>query len=353
MHPSTPGRLAICLWLILIMAACSQPPSTPTPTSLATPLATENSELTPQPLPQPSLTPTPAVPLALLVVPPGSDPAEGQALQTLLEELVSAGGMQLEVRDTISTVDLEPEVRVVVALAPDPGLAGLAGTSPGIQFVAIGVPGLQPGSNLSTISPQGTLPVETGFLAGYLAAVVAPEWRVGVIAASDTEAGQAAHQGFLNGAIFYCGLCRQTYPPYNTYPLYVELPAASSPEEWQAAAGTLQSKAVEVAYVAPGTGDQTLLETLAEAGINLIAGQTPPPALQDHWVATLTASPLPALRQLWPDLLAGKGGASLPLTLEIDDVNPDLFSPGKQQLVARVLADLSAGFIDPGSTVAP
>jgi hypothetical protein len=183
--------------------------------------------------------------------------------------------------------------------------------------------------------------------------VVAPEWRVGVISTSDTEAGVAARQGFLNGAVFYCGLCRQTYPPYNTYPLYAELPAASIAEEWQAAAGILQGKAVEVAYVAPGAGDEALLEALAEAGIDLIAGQTPPAALQEHWIATLKSSPLPALRQLWPDLMAGKGGASLPLTLEIGDVNPDLFSPGKQQLVAKLLEDLAAGFIDPGSAEAP
>jgi len=189
---------------------------------------------------------------------------------------------------------------------------------------------------------------ETGFLAGFIAAVVTPEWRVGVISTSNNPAGIAARNGFLNGVIYFCGLCRQTYPPYEDYPLYVELPAGSSPAEWQATADTLRDRLVKTVYVAPGAGDQALLTYIAEADINIIGSSQPPEAIRDHWVASIQPDYLQALQQVWPELVNGTGAAELPTTIEIDAVNASLFSPGRQMLVDEFLNDLQNGYIDTG-----
>jgi hypothetical protein len=169
---------------------------------------------------------------------------------------------------------------LLAALPPDPGLVEMAGTAPNTQFLGINIPGLEPGTNLSVIQDQAASPETLGFIAGYLAAVATPEWRVGLISSSDSSAGIAQRQGFINGAVFFCGLCRQTYPPYLNYPVYAEAASSANPSDWLAAADTLIDSAVQSAYIPPGVGDQSLYEYLAAAGVNLIGTSPPPPGLE-------------------------------------------------------------------------
>lgn len=290
--------------------------------------------------------------MALLLAPHAGSPL-AEALQLQLAELAASQGMELQVQASFDPGEPDDDLRVVVALPPDPGLAELAAAAPGVQFLALGIPGLQPGANLSVIETEAAGPERQGFLAGYLAAIVTEEWRVGVIAASDTPEGTAARQGFLNGAVFFCGLCRQSYPPFYTYPMSAELPSASSPAEWQAAAASLVEKSVRTVYVAPGAGDEDMLLSLAQAGVSLIGSGPPPAAAQERWIASVQADPLPALRQAWPDLIQGKGGARLVPTLEIAFVNPRLLSPGRQLRVEEIAQELQGGYIDTGVRQSP
>jgi hypothetical protein len=207
---------------------------------------------------------------------------------------------------------------------------------------------LGPHDNLTSISPQGTGPDEIAFVAGYIAAVVTPEWRVGVISTSDTPSGVAARNGFLNGVTYFCGLCRQTYPPFYEYPLYVELPAGSTQAEWQAAADVLRDKFVKTVYVSPEASSEALLNYLDQSGVGIIANDLPPAALQSHWVASVQSDYLQALQDLWTELLNGNSGLNVPASIQLNAVNPDLFSPGRQRLVQDLLQDLQAGYVDTG-----
>jgi hypothetical protein len=342
-----PHLSAVLLVACLILAACNIIDSDSTPT-----LPTQNAELgTTQTLPppatattQPSQTPEPA--RMLLVAPSNSDLPQRTELENLLKELATSAGLEFEVRPVLTPADLTPSLEVVVVLPPDPGLAGLVAEAPDTQFLAIGIPGLEPDANLSLISPGGFPADQMGFLAGYLAAVNTPEWRVGMVGISDTEPGVQTRQGFLNGVVFFCGLCQQTYTPFYTYPMYVELPAAASPTEWQAAADVLVDKAVRTAFIAPGAGDDTLLTYLAEAGVQLIGTSSPPPGAQDQWVASITPDMLTPLETMWPELLAGKGGLSLPASLTLSEINPELYSLGRQHLVEDLMDRLDSGLID-------
>ena len=94
-----------------------------------------------------------------------------------------------------------------------------------------------------------------------------------------------------------------------------------------------------------------MLEALAQAGLNLIGGVTPPPSLAENWVATAQADPLAVVTLIWPDLLNGQGGIERSLAINFVDHNERLFSPGRQRLVNEFLVDLQAGFIDAGVTI--
>ena len=241
----------------------------------------------------------------------------------------------------------------MAAIPPDPGLVALAQTAPATQFLGIAIQDLEPAANLTIIDDQDASPDQVGFLAGYLAAVATPEWRVGVISSSDSTEGISQRQGFINGAVFFCGLCRQTYPPFNTYPMFAEAPGNSSPSEWLILADNLITNAVQTVYIPPGVGDDSLLEYLADAGINIIATNSPLTGHQDRWIAIISADYPGVIRSAWSDLLAGQGGSVISAPLTFTDPNFNLFSPGRQNLVEKMLAELSSGYIDTGVVTPP
>ena len=290
-------------------------------------------------------TPTPSSAQVVLLALPGSDPAKATELEANLSELAAQDGLTFEVVTELTDIQFAPETRLVVALPPDPGIANLAAANPQTQFLALGIPGVTVTSNLSQIGSDGERPDQQGFLAGYLAAVITPDWRVGVISQSDSPAGKAAQNGFTNGVIFYCGLCRPSYPPFIQYPVLVDLAAGTDP---QAAVDSLVSNAVKTVYVSPVVEDPALLDALAQAGLQIIASGAPQPQVTDQWVAGISMDEMGAVRQVWPRLLAGEGGLNLSTPLALGERNPALFSVGRQRLVDKMLTDLLAGFVDSG-----
>jgi hypothetical protein len=290
-------------------------------------------------------TPAPSSAQVVLIALPGSDTGQAAALQDTLSELAAQDGLSFETVTDLSSLTFGPETRLVAALPPDPGITNLAAANPQVQFLAMGIPDVQVADNLSLIGSGGERLDQQGFLAGYLSSVITQDWRVGVISQSDSAAANAARNGFTNGVIFYCGLCRPAYPPFIQYPIAVDLPAGADP---QAAVDTLVNNAVKTAYVFPGAQSEALLNLLAQAGIQIIASGTPSPQIADQWVAGISMDQMGAVRQVWPSLLAGEGGLNLSTPLALVERNAALFSPGRQRVVDKILTDLLAGFIDSG-----
>ena len=316
----------------------------------AAPTATPTITQTPQPTvtPTPTATPTPLPPLAILLNSGSSDKSLASDLQSLITQLAGEAGMRVQVRPDLSSLENNIDLRVVVALPPDPGLAQLAASHPETQFLAVGIPDLKPAGNLSVIGAGGDRPDRQGFLAGYIAAMISPDWHVGMLGVADSEAGKAAQTGFDTGVYFFCGLCRPAHPPFYTYPLYAELPAGASQADALGNARYLVDHAAQTVYVFPGADDPEILDYLAKAGVNMIGSSAPPPEVQDHWVASIRPQLLDAVKEAWPQLMDGEGGFSLETPLVISDQNPALFSPGKQHLVEQTMTDLLAGYIDTG-----
>jgi hypothetical protein len=337
------NRLARLLWAAAVLWGCqgSPPAAQSTPTAVpATPEITAT-------VPAPTATLTPRPPVALLVAPGGSPLAV--SLEPVLLELAASAGWQVERAEALAPGQPGEPVRLVVLADPSADAAGLAAASPQVQFLAVGIPGLQAGGNLSVLGAQGERPDQQGFLSGLIAAVVTPDWRVGVISAADTAAGRAARLGFLTGVRYFCGLCRPAFPPFEGYPLYAELPAAASPAEWQAAADFLLAKGVQTVYLAPGAGDPSLAQYLAGSGAWLIGPPGPAGSPPAGWIAAVQPEPGQALRQAWEELTAGRGGLTLAMPVGFTALDEEGFTAARQRLVAETLADLLAGLIESGA----
>jgi len=330
----------------VLVSACgtviptTKPTISPSPSLTAT--VTPTLSLTPTPTPQPLM--------AVLLATSGADQAQVSSLQTTLNDIITAAGLRWQVRQQLTQNDLVPALRLVVVVPPDPGLAKLVASAPDTQFLALSIPGLEAAPNLTSIGANGDRADQQGFIAGVIAAMLSADWRVGVISLSDTIDGHAARTGFLNGVVYFCGLCRPAHPPFYEYPLYIELPSTASTVEWQEAANYMVDHQAATVYVYPGAGDESMLSILATAKVNIISSGDPPQAAHSSWVVSLTTDPLPLIQSQVEGLLDGSlsGGQSLVVPVQFTQTNQTLFTPGKQRLAGQILSDLQAGFIDTG-----
>jgi hypothetical protein len=335
-------RKFVFILISILLVACSGggtgTATAVSPTSTTSPTAT------------PDLPPSP---LTILVLPADMPRAESDQYQTLVYNLAQQSGMRFQVRNVLSSSDLEMEgeaLKVVVAFPPDPGLAELAAAAPQVQFLAVGIPGLSAAANLSSVGAAGLPADQQAFLAGYIAGLTAPEWKVGALYQKDTPGGEAARDAFINGFVFYCGSCRNPYfpQPAGIYPILVGIPSDAPESDYNGHADLLIHNVVKVAYVYPQVATPELLTYMAQKGLLLISQAMPGENLRSNWIASIQPDLVAAIERLFPDMVAGRGGQVAPTPLFLTEVNPDLLSEAKLRLAQEVLDGLQNGTIGTG-----
>jgi hypothetical protein len=339
------GYLFLLIVLLFVSGCGGQIPVLSPPTATST-LVPPTETPTPTLTLTPTLTPLP--PVGVLLAPPEADTSLVAKLQSIMGESIPAAGLRFQVRPSLSPQDIRTDdFQLIVVVPPAPDLGALVSSAPDVNFLALGVGGLDPAPNLSVIGSEEDALDQQGFLAGYIAALITPDWRVGVIGVADSPAAQVARQSFTAGVEYFCGLCLPTYPPFIEYPLYIELNTGAEDFEWQTAADFLIQRSVETIYVVPGAGGEALLRYLAQEEVKIIGGVLPPTGVEDHWVASLRFLPYPIFEDFWPRFIEGERGQILNVPLSITEINADLFSPGRQRLAEALLREVQAGFVDP------
>jgi hypothetical protein len=330
--------------LIMLLTACgSDQTVTPDPALVETLMAEHLEQAV-----EPTSTPLPeANPLLALYAAPGTEAGLAAGAQSAVEESAAQLGLLFEVRNVIDLAAPAPEgLQVLVALPPAPGLAEAVAAWPEVQFIALAVPGLTPAPNLTEITAGGEKALNEGFLAGYIAAAHSDDYRVGTIT-SFAETGY--REGFVNGVRYFCGLCQQQYPPFYNYPIFIEIQAPPNPAEWQAAADQLAASNVLTVYIAPDISDPALIEYLAQSGIQVIGGVTPPESASGSWLLAVRHGLLDVLRQTLPLVLQGGSQGQLRAYLSFEEVNPALVGEGRITHYQRLAAEVEAGIIDAGN----
>ncbi len=303
---------------------------------------------TPVPSTTPAPTATPALPLVILILPPNMDENTSNLYQSTVYELAQEAGIRYQLRNRLSVEDLalEPALKVVIAIAADVDLPTLAAAAPQAQFLAINMSGVQPGNNISVMRTDISIE-QASFLAGYIGAMLIEDYHIGMILPKDDPQAQQALKAYENGKTFYCGLCSPFAGPFYDYPIAVEVPSDTPPEQYSAYVSYLMRYQVEFIYVYPTLAVPEMLDAIVTNGLEFITATS----LSQSYpglVATLRTDPIEAIRIAWPQLLAGRGGQAIPSKLGIQDANPDLFSPGKQALAQEILKALISGQIDIG-----
>jgi hypothetical protein len=323
------GSAMIAIALVALAADCSGPQQTGTP-------PTE----TPSSVSIPTASPIPAPTRIVLVAPAESASVVGAEFlaQTQASAQELAAEAHLELAEVGSLPDDEvTDVALVLALPPDPGLQAWSASHPTVRILSLGIPGMEPGPNLSVIAPEGLRYDQLGFALGYLAAMVTPEYRLGALPLDASPPDVALARGFVAGGTYYCGLCRPIHPPYVQYPAYLS-----------DGLGDLTDGTVSTLLVAPQVESLSQLGLPTNSGMAFVGVDVPAPELTGAWIASAHFDIATALSVAWGEAQAGKGGTALALGIQFHSVNESAVSEGRLKLAEALLPDLTAGVIDTG-----
>lgn len=275
-------------------------------------------------------------------------------MQPLLSEGITGIGYRFQVRPSLTDEDFRREnIKIVVAIPPNPTIPDLINAHPETQFLTVGIQNLQPARNLTAIGSDGNRLDQQGFIAGYIAAMVTPDWRVGVVGFSDSRETITAREAFFTGVKYYCGLCRPNYAPFYEYPLYFELGVEADSIAWRTAADYMIQRFVETVYIVPGAGDDAMLRYLVENEIDIIAAIPPLPDIQEHWVVSLQFDLMESFKEIWSTFLSGSAEQMISIPMQFTHINPEILSPGKERLANQIMEDVLAGYIDLGVEFTP
>jgi len=340
------SRSSVFCFLILaiLIGGCIGPLAQNTPTADLVELPTETIP------PTPTDTPVPLAPVGVLLSSGDVDPNLSSELIPLIVEKIKAEGLRYQERQTMTVDDFsQDEYQMVVVLSPYPELQTLAAAAPGTKFLAVGFSDLDPALNLHVIQPgQDNFGVQ-GFIAGYIAAMITTDWRVGALAIQNFEGSTSAREGFVQGARYFCGLCNPKYAPTGVnylYPKFIDLPEDATELEIQANVQLMLDRAVKTFYLAPGAGTPQILSQLAAGDVKIIAsGGGYQEEFKNNWVATLDFDLVQSFEDYWPEFISSEEGGEYIPPLLITNVNSDLLSPGKLAAAQRIMSEVNSGLI--------
>lgn len=323
-----------------LLTACGFVPPVPSSPTSAPP-----ATLAPTVRPSPS--PTLGTPLVEVISPGQSEASIPNGARDTLQGLAASSGMDFKVASALDPADLPRELVLLIVLdgaLPDV-IRSVAAQRSDVRVVAIAADGLTAGANLTLLEPPNDLYVQQAFLAGFTSVVVTSDWRVAALL-PDSDPGAADQaDAFRNGGVYFCGLCRPVRPPFLAYPLQLRFSPGPS-----ALAGLFDGTGVVTVFVPASAAQADLYTGLASAGLRILGTEPPPPGLASAWIGSLMPDPVATITDHWTELTSSRPPSSLTMPVVIQDVNPELLSPGRLRLVEQTQADLGSGWIDPLSS---
>lgn len=350
----------------MLLSACNgsktETPVVETPTQhpivlTATALANEASNPQPQQTPgeviqtlDPAAVPSSVEADILLWIPAGTQAGEAAGLEEQLTQFVQTRAMTFERVENINPAEINEKVKLVVSLAASAEVQNAAEAAPQVQFLALEAGAGASGANIHSLSQTTVSTEQKAFLAGYILALITPDYRVGVLYQAGTPEGAKARDGFIVGAQYFCGLCNSRYAPVMYYPKSAEVADPGSQASWQAAADALLANTVQAVYVQPEISSPELIAYLTTKSVRIVAmnGQNGVVAGAENLVGILDEQQAGTdLSPYLDSLMQGVAPQTIPVGISLIGANENLISEGKVRLFERIKETLLQGLINP------
>jgi hypothetical protein len=246
--------------------------------------------------------------------------------------------MLFEQRPSLSANEMPTSLTQLIVLAPDPGVMSFASAAPQVQVIAVGISISDAPSNLQSIPLGQSNSAQVAFIAGYIAAMSAEEWRAGMLYTANSSIDV---NDFNAGAAYFCGSCAPVSPPLIEYPVAAQ---ATDSQNWQSAVDQLIAQQVKVVYLSPEMGTSSAAQYLSSFGVLLIGNNSPTPESANSWIVSIEAAGSDALRESLTAALNNQPASSNSSIL-LTNQNTEFFSASRQVNVQGVIDDLFAGYI--------
>lgn len=283
--------------------------------------------------------PTNAPDRVVLIAEEGADSWTLEQTNLTLQELAASSGLEYETRQSINSSEITADIKVLVFLSHPTNLGSLSNAAPNTQFIVISDQDWTPSTNVSIIRVD---PTYQTFMAGYASVMLADNFRSGGMLTSE---GGSLNIAYKNGAKYFCGLCNALIFPYNNYPLTKEVSPSATSTEWMQAFNELNLSTILFVYVPPQAYSSDLFNYIAQTNVKIIGITTPPAEAMPLWAGTFLIDGVSPIREIWNDVVAGRGGKTVNASLYLADTQAGLISQGRQALLNQVIDDLQAGTI--------
>ncbi len=239
-----------------------------------------------------------------------------------------------------------PTGEAFVFFASEPeNLSDLAQNRPDVQFAVIGSEQSGSGNIWPVQYDRAWLP----FLGGYALAISAYDWRSAILVASDSKLyDEKTIDVFTNGAKYFCGNCKSSNPPYNTYPVIISLPSTSTDDDWNKQIDAAQNQVLQTYYITELAGTQARYQKLSEQSVYMIGEMQPPEGFDQWWLATINFDWAATFNQVIEKSRNKESSAVLsPVLSIVPGKLPEKFSEGKKLDIQKRYEELLSGYIDP------
>lgn len=182
------------------------------------------------------------------------------------------------------------------------------------------------------------------FLMGMATEMAAYDWRgIGLLPSDSELYGPNAEEAFVNGGHYFCGNCRATLAPYNTYPMTVMLPSDSG--DWAAKLSEAKSSVIYTVFLSAEAESGLIYTMVPEMNAKVLGTGSVPEALTANWQASLHYDWAATIRSVMEaDEMQGITSAVLAVETGTD---PGSFGSGKTEMLQQTYASLLSGALSP------
>jgi len=261
-------------------------------------------------------------------------------IQEILQKYAIRNNLDFSVIDLLSVENLQNAKKVFIYERTD-NWKQLAANLPDIEFLVISPQELDLPKNVIQIQTPNS---ELLFVAGYVSAILADDWRVGAILPSETNGGSTYSQIFSNGVKYLCGLCSPVYAPVVFFPTIATIGGTTDVNAINNAYGEIAVNRPNTIFLPSQYMIEDVVINLKQNGHIIISDFDVDPENYEFVDIQIGFDIAKTLSELLEN--TDKEVTVIKPSIFIQDKN-SILSEGKYNYIQQLLMDINQGFVSP------